>query len=107
MKLGKPKDVHKLTLQDFIQHPIWISLYEHYDKRDERLPVVDRANDVTREALKNGTVYILCKEHDRDLYAIGDYSDKTRNFSQIKLWIRNRWVDYFDVPKLRPLTLLA
>ena len=61
-KLGKPKHMAKITLNDVLANPIWVNTYDevNYDEEYER-PVLSRTANVTREILRMYSPIITCK----------------------------------------------
>ena len=108
-KLGKAKRMHKITLKDCLDHPIWVNTYDekNYDEEYER-PVLSSTANVTRELVTMYTPAITCKVEGQDVHAVGQYAHKHGDLFAIAMWIKNKWQGPEDIKGLKtPLTLIA
>lgn len=108
MKFGAAVHKDKLTLCDFVKHPIWVRYSdEDYRDPDGRRPLLDAKPDVSRQVLKSERPYLLCKIEGRELYANGAYDDKLKWLTDVHFWMDGKWVYFMDRLDLRPVKLVA
>jgi hypothetical protein len=109
VKLGKQiKHKDKVTAKDFQLSPIWLTPLGVYDETVR--PVTSRDPDVSTQLLKE-TVFpeiALTVAEMPGVVARGQYDRRFKHCSNVRFWIKGRWVQLKDMPKtLRPLTLVA
>lgn len=105
MKTGKAKPLESITVDDAVEHPIWVwALDEAFlEGQDEtwQKPVLG-ATDVTADMLRRyASVTITLEVHgDNLLVASGEYDCQSSALSALAIWHENQWKLVPKVPGL-------
>lgn len=107
VKFGRAKHDSRITLGDFLRHPIWVSA--HDDRHDEEWckPVVE-PDSVTLEVLQVDNPIITLRVVKPDTYATGYYDSERDRVYGIALWLKGKRVLAERAKGIDfPLTLVA
>src|SRR4051794_833217 len=91
IRFGRAKHLLKITLEDIVRHPIWVSA--HDDRHDEEwLKPVDSPEGVTAELLRvSGSATIALRLANQDGFAIAPFL-RDRLFCVV-FCIGGKWVE--------------
>jgi hypothetical protein len=106
-KLGPLVPSDKITVNDRIKHPVWVSTYEE-DEADEDaqraviMPDSNASSDVIRKFL---VPMLTFKVQGADIHGFGSYDRETDTLGDLQFWTGKRWERAAKLRAKFPLTL--
>jgi hypothetical protein len=90
IKIGRAKHNSKMTLDDSLRHPIWVSA--HDDRHDEEwFKPVDSTEGVTSEVLQLDAPIITLRIAGTDLFATGYYDRTNDRLFCVAFHVDGKW----------------
>ena len=106
-KTGKAKSLDDITLDDVLQHPIWIWASDEEGEPDQdetwQKPLLDTDN-ITPDIF---TPIITLKIKDTDRFASGEYDEQKKQLAGISVWKDDSWTDLRGLGLPEPVILIA
>jgi hypothetical protein len=99
VKFGRPKHMEKITLEDCLNNPIWVSA--HDERHDEEwLKPVASPSEVTPKVLAHAPI-LTFQVKGKEMYGTGYYDHEDGMLFGISLWINGKWEE-LETKVLRP-----
>ena len=95
IKIGRAKHNSKMTLDDLLRHPIWVSA--HDDRHDEEwFKPIDSTEGVTAEVLQIDAPIITMRIVGTELFATGYYDATNDRLYCVAFHISGKWAQPDD-----------
>lgn len=108
VKFGRPKHSEKITLSDWLKHPIWVSAHDDERYDEEWYKPVTSPTEVSPAVLKVNHPVITFKVQETGGYGCGYYDHQEGELYGLSLFLNGKWKTIEDVDHLKtPLRLNA
>ena len=90
IKIGRAKHQTKMTIDDYLRHPIWVSA--HDDRHDEEwYKPVDSTEGVNAQVLRIEVPIITLRIVGSELFASGYFDRANDRLFGVAFWVGGRW----------------
>ena len=104
---GRAKHMDKITLQDCLRYPIWVSAHDDRHDEESQKPITS-TSDVTEDVLQVDRPIITFKVEGQECYGSGHCDHQSGQLYAMALWIGDKWIDLEIVTGLEtPIQLIA
>ena len=95
IKIGRAKSNSKLTIEDWMRHPIWVSAHDGRHDEESFKPV-DSTDGVTSEVLRIDAPILALRVIGTELFGTGYYDAKNDRLYCVFFYVGGKWMDPND-----------